>query len=99
MVLTEDEATRDLQVRITKVLRDLLKPVRVESLAITRADKYLVRGVLTTICPIEKIESGKDFEVGLAGNKEGSISYVSVDGRRLFPRRTKPRASKRGGRR
>jgi hypothetical protein len=96
MGLTEDESTRDLKLRLRKVLRDLLKPVKVKSVTITKADRYTVQGVLSTVCPIEKRESGRDFEVGLAGNKQGSIRYVMVDGRRLFPRKPRERASRRG---
>jgi hypothetical protein len=96
MDLTEEKSTRDLQLRPRRLLRDLMKPVRVKSLTITKADRYIVRGVPLTACPIERGESGRDFEVGLAGDEESSISYLVVDGRRLHPRRTEVRASKRG---
>jgi hypothetical protein len=96
VVLTEEESTQELQLRLTRVLKDLMKPVKVKSLTVTGADRYSVRGVLMTVCPIEKTVSGKDFEAGLAGNHRGSIRYVTVDGRRLLPRKTPARASRRG---
>lgn len=97
MGLTQEESTRDLQLRLRKVLRDLLKPVRVKSLTITKSDRYSVQGVLVTVCPVERSESGRDFEFGLAGGGESSITYVTVDGRRLFPKRSKARAPTRNG--
>ncbi len=58
-------------------------------MVITQVDRNTVRGVLMTICPVEKTESGRDFEVGLAENEGGPIKYVIVDGRRLLPSKTK----------
>jgi len=87
MALAEDESTRDVQLGLRKLLGDLLKPVRVKGLVITGSDKYTVRGFVVTVCPIEKTEAGRDFEVGLEGNHEGSILYVSVDGKRMLPKR------------
>lgn len=95
MGLAEQETTRELQLKLRKVFKGLLKPVKVKSIVITKMDRYSVHGFLLTVCPIEKRESGRDFEVGLEGNKEGSILSVSVDGRRLLPRRTRATASKR----
>jgi hypothetical protein len=95
--LSEENTARDLQLRLRATFRDLLKPVRVKSVVITKAERNAVRGILMTACPIEKGESGKDFEVGLEGNKGGSITYVSVDGRRLIPRRQRAKASRRRG--
>ena len=65
-------------------------------LIITSRDKYTVHGIALTECPIERTESGKDFEVGLDENDRGSIQYVSLDGRKVFPMRTKPKESKAG---
>jgi len=96
MGLAQEESARDLRLKVRKVLENLLKPVRVKSLTITKADRYTVQGILVTACPIEKTELGRDFEVGLAGDEESSIRYVTVDGRRLLPKRTRARASKQG---
>ena len=79
------------------VLKDLLKPVKVKGLVVNIADESSVRGIVLTVCPIEKTLSGKDFEVFLAGDQEGSIRYALVDGRRFFPKTTKARTSKHSG--
>jgi len=96
---TQEESIGNLQPRLKKLFRKLLKPLGVKSLVITHADRYTVRGVLMTVCPIEKRESGRDFEIGLEGKPGGSILYVSVDGRRLFPKRLNSEVSKRDPRR
>ena len=80
--------------RLRKLLRDLLKPATLKSLVITKADRYHVQGFLLMVCPVEKGEAGRDFEVGLTGNQRGEVTYVLVDGRRLLPRAAKRRASK-----
>ena len=98
MGLTEEETTRDLQLRLRKVLKGLLKPATVRSVVITKADRYRVQGVLTMVCPFEKNESGKDFEVGLAEGQGGEIKYVTVDGRRLLPKVNRRGAPRQGGR-
>jgi hypothetical protein len=95
MGLTQDDSTRDMRPRLTKLLRDLLKPVKVKSLVITKTEGSTLHGVVMTVCPIEKRESGMDFEVGLEGNKGGTIRYVLVDGRRLFHQRPRAIASRR----
>ena len=64
-------------------------------MVITKMEGSTVYGVVITMCPIERRESGRDFEVGLAANHGSSITYVSVDGRRLIPKRTRARTSKR----
>jgi len=92
--LTEKDASRGLQLRLTKVFKGLLKPLKVKTLVITKSEGDTVRGIVMTVCPIEKRESGSDFEVGLAGNQIDSIRYVLVDGRRLLPKRTKARTSR-----
>ncbi len=92
--MKEKGASQDLELRLTKMLKNLLKPVRVKSLVITKSEWNTVHGIVITVCPIERIESGRDFEVGLAGDQEGSTRYVLVDGRRLLSRRTKARASR-----
>jgi hypothetical protein len=91
MSVVQEESARDLQLGLRRMFKDLLKPVKVKSLVITKADRYTVRGIVLTVCPIEKREFGKDFEVGLGGDKGNSIRYVIVDGRRLLPRATKTR--------
>ena len=91
--MTEKESP-ELQPKLKRVLRDLLKPLKVKSLVITKSEKNTVRGIVMTVCPIEKRESGTDFEVGLADDEGGSIRYVLVDGRRLLPRRNKTRESR-----
>ena len=78
---------------MTRTLAGLLKPLRVKSLVITRADKYAVRGIVLTECPIERRESGKDFEVELSGDDGGSITSVKVDGKKLKPLRSVAKSS------
>ena len=95
MDLTKEDTTRERKLNMKNVLKDLLKPVKVKGLVINKADESSVRGIVLTVCPIEKTLSGKDFEVFLAGDREGSIRYALVDGRRFFPRRIKARTSKR----
>ena len=95
--LKKEETVGELQMRLRRVLKGLLKPAKVRSVVITKADKYRVQGVLLMVCPVEKMESGKDFEVGLAGDEDDGIKYVTVDGRRLFPRTARKKASMRGG--
>ena len=92
--LTEKVASQELKLRLTRVLKDLLKPVKVKSLVITKSEGNTVHGIVMTVCPIERRESGRDFEVGLEGSQGDSIRYVMVDGRRLPPRRTKARTSR-----
>lgn len=94
MVLREEHSDQELRLKLRKELKDLLKPVRVRDVEITHANRYTVRGVVLTVCPIERTESGKDFEVGLSKDEEGAISYVLVDGKRLFPSKTKRRRPK-----
>jgi len=89
----EQESAPDLQRKLTKLLRPLLKPLGVKRLIISNTDGTRVRGVVITVCPLEKKESGMDFEVGLEGNLGGSIKYATVDGRTLPLQ--KARASKR----
>jgi len=89
MVLSEERPSRELELRVRRELRELLKPVKVKGLEITHVSRYNVRGVVLTVCPIERTESGKDFEVGLSQEAEAAISYVLVDGKRLFPSRAK----------
>ena len=79
------------QHRLKELLGELLKPVAVKRVVVTGSDRYGVRGILTTMCPIERRESAKDFEVDLDGRGSDSIRQVKVDGRRLFP----PRAERR----
>lgn len=94
MVLREEHSDQELRLRLRREFKDLLKPIKVKDLEITHANRYAVRGVVLTVCPIERTESGKDFEVGLSQNREGAISYVLVDGKRLFPSRAKRESSK-----
>ena len=68
-----------------------------KSLAITKSDGYTVEGVLLTVCPVERRQSGKDFEVDLAGNGESSVTYVIVDGERLRPGKASAKAPKPSG--
>lgn len=97
MSLAQEEPSHDLEAELTKLLRDLLKPVKVKKVVITKSDKYTVRGILLMICPLEKRESDRDFEVGLGGDIAGPVRYIVVDGRRLFPKRSHARASKSAG--
>ena len=95
--LAQAEPTRDPEVELTKVLKDLLKPVKVKKVVVTKSDKYTVRGIVLMVCPLEKRESDRDFEIGLDGDATDRVQYVVVDGRRLFPKRGHAGGSKRGG--
>lgn len=88
MSLTQKNLDADQRLRLTKLLRELMKPVILKRVIVTHSDRYAVRGIVLTVCPIEKREAGVDFEVVLEGNRPNSIQRVTVDGRRLFPRRT-----------
>jgi len=91
--LTRAEPSRGLEAEVTELLRGLLKPAEVRSLVITKSNKYTISGIVLTACPIEETESGRDFEIGLEGNGTGSVQYVTVDGRRVFPRRNSVKVS------
>lgn len=80
--------------RTARTLADVLKPLKVKSLVITRADKYAVRGIVLTECPIERRESGKDFEVELSGDDDGSVASVKVDGKKLMLQRSTAKGSR-----
>lgn len=95
MGVIEEGAAQELQPRLKRLFRELLKPLRVKSLEITKADRYSARGVVLTVCPIEKRVSGKDFEVGLGADPLGSIEHVTVDGKRLYPKRSHARKPRR----
>ena len=88
LVAAQAQSNHVLQGELEKKLGDLVKPLRVKDLVITKATTSTVRGVVLTECPIEKIESGKDFEVGL-GQKKHAFTYVIVDGRKLLPKKIK----------
>ena len=70
---------------LRKLLRDLLKPAQVKKIKFTSFTGDTARGFLVTFCPIEKRESGKDFEIKMEEIDPHSIRYVVVDGRRIFP--------------
>jgi hypothetical protein len=71
-------------------LKELLKPVVLKRIVVTRSDRYSIRGILLTECPIEKRESGRDFEVHMNERNPSEIRSVTVDGRRVFPVRSRP---------
>ena len=66
-------------------MEELLRPLVVKRIVVTRSDRYTVRGILLTECPIEKSESGRDFEVHMNVRDPTVIKSVTVDGRRVFP--------------
>ena len=77
---------RLMQRRLEGELGDLMKPLKVTRLSITKADGTSVRGILMTACPLEKSEAAKDFEVRFSEDRRG-LTYAVVDGRILLPRR------------
>ena len=91
--LTRAEPPRCLEAEVTELLRGLLKPAEVRSLVVTKSNKYTISGIVLAACPIEETESGRDFEIGLGGDSAGSVQYVTVDGRRVFPKRNSVKVS------
>jgi hypothetical protein len=72
--------------QLKKVLGGLLEPVKVKGIIVTNSGRYAIRGIVITECPVEKRESGKDFEIVLEENDPNAIQRVIVDGRRLLPK-------------
>ena len=73
------------ETEVRKLLADVLKPIKVKQVTVTRSDNYCVQGVVLAYCPVEKRELGKDFDVELSGNGT-SVAKVIVDGRVLYPK-------------
>jgi hypothetical protein len=66
-----------------------MKPAAVKKITFTSVTNDCVRGHLLTICPVEKRESSKDFEINLDAHDQTLVRLVTVDGRRFYPASTK----------
>ncbi len=78
-----------LREMLTTSLGDLLRPVRVKAVRITRVEPDVVSGFLLANCPVENLDYWRDFEVHLTSSGDGSVKYAMVDGRR-FVSQTSP---------
>ena len=87
LVLANKGLSEIERTRVKRLLMNIMKPVKVKEVVITKDDRYTIRGFVTTVCPVEKVESGKDFEVRLSRNHAVSVTFVSVDGRKLYPKK------------
>jgi len=87
MVLASEGSSEIERMRVKRLLMSIMKPVKVKEVVITKDDRYTIRGFVTTVCPVEKVESGKDFEVRLSRNHAVNVTFVSVDGRKLYPKK------------
>ena len=87
LVLASEGSSEIERMRVKRLPMNIMKPVKVKEVVITKDDRYTIRGFVMTVCPVEKTESGKDFEVRLLRNREVIVTFVSVDGRKLYPKR------------
>jgi len=87
LVPASESSSEIERVRVKRLLMNIMNPVKVKEVVITKDDRYTIRGFVTTVCPVEKVESGKDFEVRLSRNHVAIVTFVSVDGRKLYPKK------------